>query len=83
MFLVRSVGVLGAGVLGGHGGGLAERRCSRCWASVISVPASDLVSLLRDCCAHRVSRLGQASSEAGWRMAWITLVGLYWINKGR
>ena len=52
-------------------GRLAERRCSRCWASVISVPASDLVSLLRDCCAHRVLRLGRASSEAGWRVAWI------------
>ena len=52
-------------------GGLAERRCFRCWASVISVPASDPVSLLLDCCAHRVSRLGRASSEVGWRVAWI------------
>ena len=76
VFSVWSVSVLGADVLGSHGGGLAERRCSRCWVSVTSVPASDLVSLLRDCCAQRVSRLGRASSKAGWRVAWIRAIEL-------
>ena len=71
MFWVLSVSVLGAGVLGGHGGGLAECQCFQSWALVISLPASNLVSLLLNCCVHRVSQLGLASSEAGWLMVWI------------